>query len=449
MDLSWRSKLGQLWRNRLMANKDIFCAIPWHASHLYWDGSYGACCEERNKPPGEIKNISEVSLAEWYNSSEMRAFRLRVLGDTKLPECESCYKYELQGHESKRVRENFKVGIFTKQAFEKSFNQSPWFQKFTESAAEGSTDCLPIDLHIDFGNQCNLACKMCNPSASSRIAQQYKSWQIAFDKKLNWSESESAYQQLLANIKSIKKLNRIHIMGGEPTINKKFYKFLDWLINNNFENVSLSFVSNGTKYNDRLIEKLSKFRSVDIEISLESIHDNNHYIRQGSDTSQTLTNILKILDKRSPSLNLVLRSVPQLLNVNNYHEYIRFAYKNKISIQSIPLISPRYLAIGVLPKKIRESFVQNYQQVKQELLQNVENTHTLATGRDTSRLEQQLAKECDTIINLLNQPETNNILELQQELIAWLLKWDKKYNLNALNFYPEYNQFLCDSGYRL
>jgi len=432
-----------------MANKDIFCAIPWHASHLYWDGSYGACCEERSKPLGEIKNISETSLSEWYNSSAMQNFRLRILGDTKLPECESCYKYELQGHESKRVRENFKVGIFTKQAFEKSFQQSLWFQKFNESAAEGYTDCLPIDLHIDLGNQCNLACKMCNPSASSRIAQQYQSWQIAFDKKTNWSESEQAYQQLLANIKSIKKLNRIHIMGGEPTINKKFYKFLDWLIANNFENVSLSFVSNGTKYNDKLIEKLLKFRSVDVEISLESIYDNNHYIRQGSNTSQTLTNILKILNKRSPSLNLVLRSVPQLLNVNNYHEYIRFAYKNKISIQSIPLISPRYLAIDVLPKKIRESFVQNYQQVKQELLQNVESTHTLATGRDTSRLEQQLANECDTIINLLNQPEPDNVSELQQELIAWLLKWDKKYNLDALDFYPEYNQFLHDNGYQL
>jgi hypothetical protein len=38
---------------------------------------------------------------------------------------------------------------------------------------------------------------------------------------------------------------------------------------------------------------------------------------------------------------------------------------------------------------------------------------------------------------------------LQQELIAWLLKWDKKYNLDALDFYPEYNQFLHNNGYRL
>ena len=432
-----------------MPNKDIFCAIPWHTSHLYWDGYYGACCEERFKPIGEVKNISEVGLEEWYNSSTMRNFRLRILGDVKLPECASCYNNESHGHESKRVRENFKVGIFTKQAFEKSFLQSPWHKKFNESAQEGLTDCQPIDLHIDFGNQCNLACKMCNPSASSRIAQQYDSWKISFDKRPNWSESEESYQQLLKNIKGIKKINRIHIMGGEPTINKKFYKFLDWLINNNLQDVSLSFVSNGTQFKNDLVEKLLKFRSVDVEISLESVGDNNHYIRQGSETKQTLENIYKILNRRSSSLNLVLRSVPQLLNVNNYHEYIKFAYTNKISIQSIPLIAPNYLAIGVLPKEIRQSLIINYQKVKQEILENVENTQTLTTGRDTSRLEQQLAKECDTVINLLEQSDPNNLEELQQELVEWLLKWDKVYNLDATKIYPEYSEFLKDRGYQL
>lgn len=432
-----------------MANKDIFCAIPWHASHLYWDGSYGACCEERSKPIGQIRNIKDHNLIEWYNSNEMRNFRQRILGDTKLPECQSCYNYEIHGHESKRIRENFKVGIFTKQAFDKSFQQSAWFDKFSSSAERGETDCMPRDIHIDFGNQCNLACKMCNPDASSRIAQQYKVWQIPFDKKPNWSESLEAYQKLLANIKSIKNLHRIHIMGGEPTINKRFYKFLDWLIANNYNNVSLSFVSNGTKLNTKIIEKLLKFRSVDIEISLESIYDNNHYIRQGSKTTQTIENILQILKFRSSTINLVLRSVPQLLNVNNYHKYIEFAFANKLSIQSIPLIAPNYLAINVLPKKIRTNFISNYQNLKTKILKDVAYENTLTTGRDTSRLEQQLANECDTIINLLLQPEPSNITELQQSLISWLLKWDKVYQLNALEIYPEYSEFLKDNGYQL
>ena len=87
--------------------------------------------------------------------------------------------------------------------------------------------------------------------------------------------------------------------------------------------------------------------------------------------------------------------------------------------------------------------------MKQEILENVENTQTLTTGRDTSRLEQQLAKECDTVISLLEQPEPNNLAELQQELVKWLLKWDKVYNLDATKIYPEYSEFLKDRGYQL
>ena len=37
-------------------------------------------------------------------------------------------------------------------------------------------------------------------------------------------KKNSRGDQLLENIKSVDGLHRIHIMGGEPTINKKFYK---------------------------------------------------------------------------------------------------------------------------------------------------------------------------------------------------------------------------------
>lgn len=432
-----------------MANKDIFCAVPWHNSHLYWDGTYGACCSERTKPLGPEKNLVDTTLIAWYNSDAMRDFRLRILGDKKLPECELCYKQESHGHESRRIKENFKVGIFTKQAFEKSFEQSPWFNKFADSMQTGSTDKLPIDLHIDFGNECNLACKMCFPAASSRIAQQYTKWHIPIEKKSNWTNSESLYQKFLKNIKSLPKIHRIHVMGGEPLVNKKFYEFIDWLIDNNYQDLSLSFVSNGTRIDFDFIKKLKFFKSVDIEISLESIYDNNHYIRQGCDTQQLLNNIDELIRNRTDTFNIVLRSVPQLLNVNNYYDYILFAYKNKLSIQSIPLIRPNYLAINVLPISIRYSLIEKYQTVKEKIAEQAPAITTLATGRDTSRLEQLLIQECESIIEILKQPEPDNVQQLRQDLIFWLMRWDKDFNLNAFNFFPEYSEFLIEYGYRV
>jgi MoaA/NifB/PqqE/SkfB family radical SAM enzyme len=431
-----------------MANKDIFCAVPWHNSHLYWDGAYGACCSERHKPQGIEKNLVNTNIIEWYNSDAMKDFRLRILGNEKLSECQGCYIEESRGHESRRIKENFKVGIFTQQAFTKSYHQSPWIEKFNYSKNTGSTDKLPIDLHIDFGNECNLACKMCSPSASSRIAQQYVKWQIPANKKTNWTNSNTLYQNFLKNIQSLPRIHRIHIMGGEPLYNKKFYQFVDWLIQNKRTDISLSFVTNGTIFDNNFVKKLQAFNTVDIEISVESVHANNHYIRQGSSTQQVLVNILNFVKYRSQSFNIVLRSVPQLFNVNNYHELILFAYENKLSIQSNPLISPAHLAINILPQHIRNNFIKNYNKVKEILAKNLPQFQTLATGRDTSRLEQQLIKECDTIIKMLNESCPDNVDQIRTELVDWISKWDAVYKLDATEFFPEYKQFLADCGYK-
>jgi molybdenum cofactor biosynthesis enzyme MoaA len=428
-----------------MPNQKIFCSVPWTDTHLYWDGSYGACCSEYKKPEGKEYNLKNTSLVQWYTSDTMRNFRSRIIGDTPLPECTACYHEEKNGHESRRIRENFKTSIFTEQAFDKSFHQSPWRDYFTEE-----TNQLPINWHLDFGNECNLACKMCHPNASSKIAHHYSSWNIAYEKKSNWSNDEQSWNQLINNIKNTKGIHRIHVMGGEPVINKKFTQFVDWLITNKYTNLSLSFVSNGTIIDQTLIDKLKLFDSADIEISIESIHQNNHYIRQGSITESTLFNINNILNQQSEKLKLVLRTVPQLLNINNYHELILFAFERNLSIQSIPLTTPNYLMIQVLPYEIRQQFKQNYINTKNIILSQQTNiANTIAVGRDTSRLGIQLVRECDTVLTMLDQPEPNNVEELRTILIDWLIRWDKVYKLDAREYYPEYLDFLEKYGYHV
>lgn len=432
-----------------MANKNIFCAVPWHNSHLYWDGTYGACCSEAHPPLGPRENISQTSMVQWYNSTAMQNFRLRILGDDPLPECQSCYQEEHHGHESRRIKENFKTAIFTEQAFEKSFQQSPWYEKFRESADNGTTDVLPIDLHLDFGNECNLACKMCFPRASSKIAQQYKKWGIDFQKQRNWINSDQDYENLLNSVRQLTKLKRIHVMGGEPLVNKRFFQFIDWLITNNYQHLSFSFVSNGVFVNQEIIQKLKYFSSVDIEISLESIKNNNHYIRQGSNTEVVIENIQRLCAHRTSTFNVVLRSVPQLLSVNTYYDYIMFAFTNRLSIQSIPLNNPSYLAIPVLPKAFRNALIPEYEKVKHKILNSSKQFATMTTGRDTSRLEIQLARECDSVIGLLLQPEPYDVDQLRHELVQWMSKWDKVYGLNACEFYPEWIKFFMDHGYAI
>ncbi len=427
-----------------MANQNVFCAVPWHNTHLYWDGSYGACCSESHKPVNnQSENIKDLSLQQWYTGDTMKNFRQRILGDQPLSECSSCYYEESFGYQSRRIRENYKVGIFTKQAFRKSFAQSKWYPIFNNDVTK-----LPIDWHIDFGNECNLACKMCSPLASSQIANQYVKWHIDFQKSDSWVNNNESWQQFLNNIEQTKKLHRIHVMGGEPTINKKFLQFVNWLIEKKLTDIELSFVTNGTKLDFNLIANLKKFKNVDIEISVESTENNNSYIRQGSDTNLVWQNIETYCQLRSPTLSVVLRSVPQLLSVNTYHKYILRAYNLGLSIQSIPLRQPSYMAIPIIPYAIRQQFRDNFTSLKETIKKdNITNLKTISLGRDTSRLAEQLTIECDTIVNFLDSDPSSNVEAQRLELVSWLVRWDKIYNLNAMQIYPEYATFFEEYGY--
>jgi len=433
-----------------MANQKIFCAVPWTNHHFYWDGTYGVCSSERQRPRQQ-SNLNNTSLVQWYDSESMRDFRRRIQGNEQLPECASCYQEEADGHQSRRIKENYKLGIFTEHTentFQQSFVQSEWHAKFN---TEGTTDLLPVDWHIDLGNECNFACKMCIPEASSKIASAYNLWNIEYNKKPNWVNNDASWQQLLENLTIVKqRLNRVHIIGGEPLVNKKFYQLIDWLLENNFNHISVSVVTNGTNVTQEIVNKLKQFRLVHFEISAESVGKTNDYIRQGCEYNKLWETIDFLSKQQSDNFQLVLRSAPQLLSVNDYYEYILKAYELRLAITSVPLTYPKHMAINILPWDIRQSLKQHYEKTLSTIEDNNETKlQTIAIGRDTSRLAQLLARECRAIITMLDSPTPDDADGLRYKLVEWMQRWDTKYNFNAIEFYPEYEQFFRHYGYTI
>ena len=413
--------------------------MPWINTHIYWDGSFGMCCSERHAPHAEPQryNLQNMTIPVWHKQQPMANVRIAIRDDTPLSACQVCYQEEAHGYESRRIKENFKSVIFTEQAFERSYAQSPARAQFEDETLTAS----PIDWHVDLGNECNLACKMCTPRYSSKISNHYVKWQlIDQSKNNNWTADPVAWQNFLDSVTATPKLNRIHFMGGETLLNKRLPEFLDFLIDNNRTALSISFVTNGTVMRQDILDKLKQFRSCDIEISLESIHSNNDYIRQGSSTEQVLSNIKMLADQQTDTFKVVLRSVPQLLNINNYDQYLLWAWENMLPVQGVPLLTPKYLQIQVLPLALRQQFVDQYQRVKDTI--GEPTVSELATGRNVSRLAQSLRRECDAMINLLCAPEPNDVEELRQQLATWLQRWDREYGFDAHNYYPEYREFL-------
>jgi len=434
----------------MLANKNIFCNVPWYDLHIYWDGSLGICCQESHKlySDTESYNIKDINILDWFNSDPARRFRNKILDNTRLSECRRCYIEEDYGGISKRIRDNQKSVIFTT-AFDPSFAQSPGHQHFEYSYNNnGQTDTHPVDLHIDLGNFCNLACKMCNPKASSTIASQHVKWGIEADKQYlgnDWTQDQTVWDNFKSQLLAIPKLNNIHFMGGETLLTDRFEDLVDTMIEHKRFDLCFSFVSNGTVYKPEIITKLKKFRRVGFEVSIETVDDRNSYIRQGTDTAEVLKNISRYLEQcNNSSVTLTLRSAPSLLSVGSYIGLLEFALANKLIIKSNYCYKPSFLNINVLPATVKKLYLKKYESFLKQL--------------GASELKDYNASDPNNYVNVIRDQvlvcmgalKTNSVVDGDKQLkdlVEHCCRWDSVYHLDAKKLYPELKKVWDQYGY--
>ena len=349
-----------------MANKNIFCNTPWYELHVYWDGSLGICCQEDHKLYQDANyNVANTSLLTWFNSDPVTNFRQALLRDKQHSACRRCYIDEQAQGNSRRLKSNQKSVIFTRQAFEPSYQQSPGLPHFEHSLNNrGLTTSAPIDVHIDLGNFCNLACKMCKPRASSKIASQHVLWGIETSRQylgVDWTKDSQVWQSFLDQLLAIPGLKNIHFMGGETLLTPRLEQLVDRFTAEKRFEVCFSFVTNGTVYNQRLIEKLCKFSRVGIEVSIETLTAHNAYQRQGTDTDLVLENIDKYLENcNDDNITVALRPAPSLLTVGHYISLLQFAQQRRLIVKSNLCFDPEFLYPAVLPTDVKQLYLSRY-----------------------------------------------------------------------------------------
>ncbi len=428
-----------------MANKDIFCNTPWYEAHIYWDGSLGICCQESRKLSIEY-NIKTTSLREWFNSEPVQSFRKQVLSDTPTDICSRCYHEESLSGSSRRHNANQKSVIFTKTAFQHSFEQSPGRKHFIEN---GVTDTLPIDLHIDLGNYCNLACKMCWSGASTRIATQYVRWGHEDHKQylgVDWTKDQEVWSNFLNELLTIPKLKNIHFMGGETLLTSRFEDLVDFMIAHEKYDLNFSFVTNGTVFNDSLIEKLKKFNRVGIEVSIETVTEHNDYIRQGTDTKQVLDNIKRYQSHcERDSISVTVRPSISILSVGHYHTLLKYSLKNQLIVKSLLVTDPRYLNVNILPSEVKQQYRKNYEQLLIELA-DIDSSGEYNES-DANNYVRLIKSQAQQILNTLDQPAPSDQEEQLAKLVEMCKLWDHEFNFNARTLYPELTEIFEKYGY--
>lgn len=438
-----------------MTDKNIFCNTPWYELHIYWDGGLGICCQEDHRLYNRSErqyNIATMTIQDWFNSEPVKQFRKSVLGDKRITECRRCYAEEDSGGNSRRLRSNQKSVIFTRTAFEHSFQQSPGYQHFGLSEREqGRTDTVPVDLHIDLGNFCNLACKMCNAQASSVIASQEVKWGDESSRQYlgnDWTKNPTVWNNFKKQLLNLPGLNNLHFMGGETLLTDRFEDLVDTMIEHGRFDLCFSFVSNGTVFKPALLEKLKKFRRVGIEISIETTTEHNAYQRQGTDTDLVLLNIQKYLREcNGTSITVALRPAPSLLSIGYYSGLLEYALAHGLIVKSNLCTEPRFLSAEILPEQIKKQYQQSYHKLLNQLAEV--NSDSDYNASDPNNYRQIVKEQAQMCLNILQTPTPADSEQELERMVRHCERWDRVYGYDARQLYPEFKEILDQYDYHI
>jgi organic radical activating enzyme len=275
--------------------------------------------------------MDEGLLAGW-NSQYMKNIRLAMLNGKKLRECEKCYEKEAKGLPSLRINSN-------------SHRNIERFRSMTN--ADGSLDVMPYDIELHFGNVCNLRCKMCSTFFSHMIGKELLSIKNDDPKFFNWIQRQGGhvnnwstgdlsaiydwYKDKSVKEKIFNQINehvdRIQIIGGEPTIIPEFWELMEFLHSKGtLKNKKIKLTTNGTNTNPRLIKWFSEAKKIEVMVSIDALENRNKYIRFPADWDTLLKNLERykeLCETRTEAVYYIAPS-PQILNIDQLTEMCLF-----------------------------------------------------------------------------------------------------------------------------
>ena len=140
-----------------------------------------------------------------------------------------------------------------------------------------------FELRVKFSNFCNLACRSCSETESSTWAR-VTSTPVSEKYEMDISSSPEHWQLITTTI--LEKLPEVehfyvHFIGGESLVQPGMKKLLNWMIAQGIApRVHLRVTTALTvRPGYDLMSKMSQFRDVDINLSIDSVGDNYQYLR--------------------------------------------------------------------------------------------------------------------------------------------------------------------------
>jgi MoaA/NifB/PqqE/SkfB family radical SAM enzyme len=344
---------------------DTFCVYPWIQLNFSIDGSAQLCCRA-NRPIADEKGrpltLDRVPFTEIWNSDHMIKTRRSMAEGRRVADCAQCYAHERSQGTSLRTETN---EIWLK-GLPAEDRPTAIRSRIARSVADGHRMTTPPQtFHLWFGSHCNLQCRMCFASYSSRIAADpvHRSWspgspstglppdERRFHDGRNWAESPSVvFGELFEDTSQLVNLS---FAGGEPFLQTQIEPLLQLLIDRGqAPRMGLYFSTNGTLYREPLFDKLRKFGSVTLAVSLDGTGPLNEYIRFPSHWDSVWPNVLRLRDMGFAKVQV--DPTFQAYNALGITDLLRLCDREGLEcILGNVLLYPEHLSIQALPGSCR------------------------------------------------------------------------------------------------
>lgn len=310
-----------------IANK-VFCVAPFIQTVVRTNGKINPCCL--------VNSFEYRDIESYWNSAELDNMRKMMISGQPIPQCNECYSQEEKFGSSMRteflkdyriISDNYSDEIKTRKYLNLGFPQR-------------------LEMHL--GNLCNLKCITCRPQDSSSVLIEDKILKLSNFSARDFQLNDSQVEQLI-NKACLHDLDILDLRGGESMLMPKIKQLLVDLPTNH-KIKTLRIQTNGTLFDPVWRDIFSKFKNLEIMLSIDAYDVANHYIRypaQWSDIERTVDYVLS-LDNAKKYVHTTISNLNFLL----LGQLIDWCRQKGIYFHGAPLSTPLEFCYTNLPNEL-------------------------------------------------------------------------------------------------
>ncbi len=319
----------------------VYCGAPWVCVNIDAEGRVNPCCH--TKKYGQFGNIKTQTLDEiWNGDAYVELRKALASGKLKGSGCEDCRSKQYSAYSKKHGRNNVEF-----KPVEMKHSDAYWrnCSKMMAHMENGDSilKSLPTSFQYSPSHACNIDCVFCAQKPNKKASCGPKGYE--------------ALREVMPY------LTDIMWIGGEPTIQKEFYDWLEDHKKSGNPGTKVFIITNCVSLPDQVLEMLATFQYCHVSVSLDACSKELYEsLRRKAVWEKTYSNLCRLLDlrERHPNFGVQVTFLLQKNNLAHLPAFIDFCSEHYLPMRVDPLYSyPIPMRIDLYPELTEEEHEKN------------------------------------------------------------------------------------------